>query len=298
MIVQAIGGELGKFNYVAFSSGGEVLAQTLGGHVTVGLGGYNEFAAQITVRQAARAGDHLDKRLPGVNIPTLKEQGIDVEFVNWRGLMAAPGISDAQRQALVKAVTQMVKIAAVESHVKKNEWLDLSWAATSSRPTSRPSRRTVRRNDSAGEDRDASGSWSQRNERAFAPRPAPRGRAPDLAGAGRARHLRHLRDAEHRRDAGLRAGRPAAVSLHHRRRPRRCAARCSAGTRSCGGWRNVPLDQDGHDAPGLDGVRHHQRRHRAAHGAHRLGRLHHRVDAAVRARSRAASAASGRCATC
>ena len=48
MIVQAIGGESAKFNYVAFNSGGEVLAQTLGGHVTVGIGGYNEFAAQIT----------------------------------------------------------------------------------------------------------------------------------------------------------------------------------------------------------------------------------------------------------
>ncbi len=125
MIVQAIGGELGKFNYVAFNSGGEVLAQTMGGHLTVGMGGYNEFAAQIAAGKLRALAITAPKRLDGVNIPTLKEQGIDVEFVNWRGLMAAPGISDAQRQALVKAVADMVKSDAWKATVKKNEWLDL-----------------------------------------------------------------------------------------------------------------------------------------------------------------------------
>ncbi len=50
-----------------------------------------------------------------------------------------------------------------------------------------------------------------------------------------------------------------------------------------GGWRNVPLDQEGHDAAGLVRVRHHQRRYRPPHGDHRLGRIHHRIHAAVRA---------------
>src|SRR4029434_684259 len=125
MIVQAVGGDAGKFNYVAFGSGGEVLSQTLGGHVTVGLGGYNEFASQITAGTLRALAITSDKRLPGVNIPTLKEQGINVEFVNWRGLMAAPGISEAQRQELIKTVTQMVKSPQWKALVAKNEWLDL-----------------------------------------------------------------------------------------------------------------------------------------------------------------------------
>ena len=69
-----------------------------------------------------------DKRLPGVNIPTLKEQGINVEFVNWRGLMAPPGISEAQRQELIKTVTQMAKSPQWKALVQKNEWLDLFMA--------------------------------------------------------------------------------------------------------------------------------------------------------------------------
>jgi putative tricarboxylic transport membrane protein len=125
MIILAIGGEAGKFNYVAFGSGGEVLAQVLGGHVTVGLGGYNEFAQQIKSGKLRALAITSDKRLPDVNVPTLKEQGINVEFVNWRGLMAPPGISDAQRQELVKNISQMAKSEPWKATLKKNEWLDL-----------------------------------------------------------------------------------------------------------------------------------------------------------------------------
>jgi putative tricarboxylic transport membrane protein len=128
MILQAIGGEKAKFNYVAFGSGGEVLAQTLGGHVTVGLGGYNEFAAQIQSGKLRALAITSDKRLPGVNIPTLKEQGINVEFVNWRGLMAPPGISEAQRQELIKAVTAMAKSPQWKALLEKDQWLDLFMA--------------------------------------------------------------------------------------------------------------------------------------------------------------------------
>jgi len=125
MIIQAVGGDAGKFNYVAFGSGGEVLSQTLGGHVTVGMGGYNEFASQITAGKLRALAITSDKRLPGVNIPTLKEQGINVEFVNWRGLMAAPGISEAQRQELIKAVTRMAKSEQWKAILEKDGWIDL-----------------------------------------------------------------------------------------------------------------------------------------------------------------------------
>ena len=86
MIVQAAGGDAAKFNYIAFGGGGEVLAQIMGGHVTVGIGGYNEFAAQIKAGKLRALGHLLaTKRLPGVNIPTLKEQGIDVELSTGAG---------------------------------------------------------------------------------------------------------------------------------------------------------------------------------------------------------------------
>lgn len=125
MIVQAIGGEAGKFNYVAFGSGGEVLAQVLGGHVTVGLGGYNEFAPQIRAGKLRALAISAPARVQGIEVATLKEQGIDVEFVNWRGLVAAPGITEAQRQQLVQAVTQMAASDTWKATLAKNGWTDM-----------------------------------------------------------------------------------------------------------------------------------------------------------------------------
>ena len=52
------------------------------------------------------------QRLPGVDVPTLKEQGIDVELGNWRGVYRAPGITPEQRKALTDMVLAALKTPA------------------------------------------------------------------------------------------------------------------------------------------------------------------------------------------
>lgn len=128
MIIQAIGGDPAKLNYVAFGGGGEVLAQVLGGHVTVGMGGYNEFAAQIKSGKLRALGITADKRVPNVDLPTLKEQGVNVEFINWRGVMGAPSLTEPQRQELVNKITQMAKSNHWKSILQKNGWIDMLMA--------------------------------------------------------------------------------------------------------------------------------------------------------------------------
>jgi putative tricarboxylic transport membrane protein len=109
LIARAAGGDASKVNYVPFSGGGEALAEMLGGRVTAGVSGYNEFESQIKAGKLRALALSSGKRMAGVEVPTLKEQGMDVEFVNWRGLVAAPGISAAQKTALAAAVTRAVK---------------------------------------------------------------------------------------------------------------------------------------------------------------------------------------------
>lgn len=56
-------------------------------------------------------------------MPTLKEQGIDVEIGNWRGVYGAPGITPEQRKALTDMVLAAMKSPAwAEAAVKKNDW--------------------------------------------------------------------------------------------------------------------------------------------------------------------------------
>lgn len=122
MIARNVGVDPSKINYVAFRGGGEATAAILGGNVTVGGSGYSEFAEYIKAGKMKAIAVTSGKRLPGVDVPTLKEQGIDVEIGNWRGVYGAPGITDAQRKALTDMVLAALKSPAWAEAVKKNNW--------------------------------------------------------------------------------------------------------------------------------------------------------------------------------
>ena len=66
-----------------------------------------------------------DKRIPGVDIPTLKEQGVDAELFNWRSVFAPAGITDAQKKEIQEAIERTVKSEAWQSTVKRNDWTDM-----------------------------------------------------------------------------------------------------------------------------------------------------------------------------
>lgn len=61
-------------------------------------------------------------RLKGVNVPTLKELGINVEIGNWRGVYGAPGITPEQRKALIDMLLKAVKSKAWAEALEKNGW--------------------------------------------------------------------------------------------------------------------------------------------------------------------------------
>ncbi|MES1978676.1 MAG: tripartite tricarboxylate transporter substrate-binding protein [Pseudomonadota bacterium] len=122
MIAQKVGVDPSKINYVAFRGGGEATAAILGGNVTVGGSGYSEFNEYIKAGKMKALAVTSGKRLDGVAIPTLKEQGIDVEIGNWRGVYGAPGITPEQRKALTDMVLAAMKAPAWLEAVKKNDW--------------------------------------------------------------------------------------------------------------------------------------------------------------------------------
>jgi putative tricarboxylic transport membrane protein len=125
LIAQAVGADPSKINYIAYAGGGEALAAILGGHVAAGISGYGEFAGQIKSGKMRALAISSEKRVPGIDIPTLKEQGIDVDLANWRGVFAPPGITEAQRKELIDAMTRTVKSPQWQATLKKNEWEDL-----------------------------------------------------------------------------------------------------------------------------------------------------------------------------
>ncbi|HSH88522.1 MAG TPA: tripartite tricarboxylate transporter substrate binding protein [Ramlibacter sp.] len=122
MLARSIGVDPKKVNYVAFRGGGEAVAAILGSNVTVGGSGYSEFAEHIQSGKMRPIAVTSQKRLPGINIPTMKEQGYDVILGNWRGVYAAPGISAADREALTNAVAAAAKTKSWSEALSKNGW--------------------------------------------------------------------------------------------------------------------------------------------------------------------------------
>ncbi|HEX5390491.1 MAG TPA: tripartite tricarboxylate transporter substrate-binding protein [Burkholderiaceae bacterium] len=122
MIAREVGVDAAKINYVPFRGGGEATAAILGGNVTVGGSGYSEFQQYIEAGKMKPIGVTSGARIKGINVPTLKEQGINVEIGNWRGVYGAAGITPAQRDALTEMIVKATKSKAWAEALDKNGW--------------------------------------------------------------------------------------------------------------------------------------------------------------------------------
>ena len=124
LIAEAVGVSPARVNYIAFSGGGESLSAIVGGQVTAGINGLAELAAQIDAGAVRALAISSAERLPGLAVPTLREQGVDVEFENWRSVMAPPGVDRDERQRLEATIHAMVQSAPWRAALERYRWLD------------------------------------------------------------------------------------------------------------------------------------------------------------------------------
>lgn len=122
LIGKTIGVEATAMNYVPYAGGGEALAALLGNQVAAGISGYGEFADQVAAGGLRLLAVSAGERLPGVDAPTLREAGVDVELFNWRACFGAPGISDEDRAALVQRVEAMANSATWAAECEARNW--------------------------------------------------------------------------------------------------------------------------------------------------------------------------------
>lgn len=125
LIAKAAGADVSKLNYVPFSGGGEALAAVMGGHVVAGISGYSEWEGQIKSGELRALAISAPERVAGIDIATLKEQGVDVDLANWRAIVGPPGITDEQKKALLDTVDAAVKSEAWKKVLAAKNWTDL-----------------------------------------------------------------------------------------------------------------------------------------------------------------------------
>jgi putative tricarboxylic transport membrane protein len=124
LLAGTVGLDGAKVNYVPFSGGGEALAALLSGRVTAGISGWGEFEGQVKAGKLRAIAVTTKERLPDNPTPTLIEQGVNLELLNWRSVMAAPGISAEQKKALSDVIDRMVKTKEWQDVLKQRGWDD------------------------------------------------------------------------------------------------------------------------------------------------------------------------------
>jgi putative tricarboxylic transport membrane protein len=124
LMVKALGRNPKEAAYVAFAGGGPANAAIIGGQVAAGISGYSEFEEQIKAGRMIPLATSGRTRIPGVNVPTMTELGMNLVMANWRGVFAPPGITAPQREALIGFITQVRNSAAWQQELVTRKWAD------------------------------------------------------------------------------------------------------------------------------------------------------------------------------
>ncbi|CAM5616144.1 Bug family tripartite tricarboxylate transporter substrate binding protein [Streptomyces pilosus] len=113
-----------QVNYVPFDGGGELLASILGDKVAFGVSGVGEYLDQIESGELRLLAVTGPERVAGLDAPTLREAGYDVSFTNWRGIVAPPGLTEAERGKLVRLAEELHESKEWRESLERNGWDD------------------------------------------------------------------------------------------------------------------------------------------------------------------------------
>ena len=109
---------------MAYDGGGELLAGILGGDVEFAATGIGEVAESAAAGEVRILAVTSEEPVEGVDAPTLTDEGVDLVFANWRGIVAPPGLSDDETQKWVDAITEMHDSDAWQQALEDQGWTD------------------------------------------------------------------------------------------------------------------------------------------------------------------------------
>ena len=122
-----IGIDPNDVNYVTYDGGGPLTSALLGEKIDVGFSGLAEFVGQVEsgeLRVLAVSGQERYPDGPFADVPTLTEEDIDLEFLNWRGVLAPPEISEERKDELIGYLEEMHETEGWQAALDEYGWTD------------------------------------------------------------------------------------------------------------------------------------------------------------------------------
>jgi tripartite-type tricarboxylate transporter receptor subunit TctC len=119
------GVDVTKLNFLVYESGGDVVTSLLGGHVDIATMAVSESKEQHQAGKFKVLAVTSDDRLEGLeDVPTWQEEGVDMVFPHWRGVMGPPNMTDEEIAFWNEKISEMVQTEAWQQLLQNNDWED------------------------------------------------------------------------------------------------------------------------------------------------------------------------------
>ena len=125
-VFKQAGGEPKQVKYIPYDAGGKAMAGLLSGEAQILSTGIDEALSLAKAGEVRVLAVTANERLSDApDVQTLKEQGVEAYFVNWRGFFAAPGVSDEKAEAYAVVLKKMYDTPEWESVRARNGWVEI-----------------------------------------------------------------------------------------------------------------------------------------------------------------------------
>ncbi len=126
MVMEAAGKDALGVKYIPYDAGGKAMAALLSGEIAALSTGFSEAVDLANAGEVKIIGVTSDERVGAApDAMTMKEQGIDTSFVNWRGFFAAPGLPDDKLAMYQDAIAKMYETPEWEEVRARNGWVNI-----------------------------------------------------------------------------------------------------------------------------------------------------------------------------
>ena len=124
LLMRAAGQKVEDLNYTPFSAGFQMIDAVSQGKVAAAISGYGAFSDDLTSGRLRALAISAKKTTHGIK--SMREQGVDVDLTNWRGVFTGAGVPAARHLALVEGVRAATGYVLWEKTLKEFSW-DSAW---------------------------------------------------------------------------------------------------------------------------------------------------------------------------
>ena len=123
-LAEGVGVKATDLNYIPYSGGGTLVPDVISGRVAVGISGTSEFASYVAAGTMRILAVTSPKPLSTIKGKTLIQQGINLTFGNWRGILAPADLSAADYLNFVKVMDTVHETQSWKDVLVAKSWID------------------------------------------------------------------------------------------------------------------------------------------------------------------------------